>query len=159
MHCVELGYKITGLPEWKEHMGDLSTGTDFVKSEILYMNENVCVMNWLQPAGESVPWHHDGKQRGEGLDDWPIYCSYNFLLEGSAPIRYRDTEYHYKSALVRTDVDHCVDATETDRKLLKIVFHTMTLEEVHAAFNEHFEYGEEIPYRKLLRTVRRIVNG
>jgi len=53
--------------------------------------------------------------------DQDTTCSINFLLsDGAAPVRFTDSEYYYRTALLNTSRKHSVDKYPKDRILFKL---------------------------------------
>ena len=67
---------------------------------------------YIQKNTFDLPWHKD---RG-------TECSINFVLNGEAPISFRDGNYVYKYAILNTQEEHAVFNTSQteDRILLKL---------------------------------------
>lgn len=77
---------------------------------------------YIQKSGFTLPWHKD---RG-------TECSFNFVLDGTSSISFRDGDFYYESAILNTQVEHAVFQTEkdTDRVLLKFSVFDLSFDEV-----------------------------
>lgn len=76
---------------------------------------------YIQKNTFTLPWHKD---RG-------TQCSLNFVLGGSAPISFRDGNYHYKYAILDTQEEHAVfhSKESENRVLLKLSVFDCSFEE------------------------------
>jgi len=106
-------------------------------SALLYSNiiKDVLDLNdvrprfYIQHKGMTIPMHKD---RG-------TECSFNFILEGTSPIKFEDKEEVYKKAILNTQVMHGVYDTIDDRILYKISIFDETYNEVVKRYEESKE--------------------
>jgi len=88
--------------------GDALTYSNIIK-EVLELKD-VRPRFYVQHKGMTIPMHKD---RG-------TECSFNFILEGTSPIRFEDKEETYTKAILNTQVMHGVYDTIDHRILYKI---------------------------------------
>ncbi len=91
---------------------------------------------YVQKNTFTLPWHKD---RG-------TECSFNFVLGGSAPISFRDVDYHYKYAILNTQEEHAVfhDGQNEDRVLLKLSVFGCSFEETVKRYEHSLQYAHEL---------------
>jgi len=77
---------------------------------------------YIQKSGFTLPWHQD---RG-------TECSFNFVLDGTSSISFRDGDFYYSSAILNTQEEHAVFQTDEDkdRVLLKLSVFGNSFDEV-----------------------------
>lgn len=81
---------------------------------------------YILEAGTTLPMHVDRGTR----------CSFNIVVDGTSPITFEDGEYHYKQALLNTQVMHGVFNTVDDRVLYKLSVFDATFEQTKALYQQ-----------------------